>query len=72
MTNATAVANKVEGLEVPAPGIFSIDQSHSHVGFSVRHMMVSKVKGRFADFSGEITVSDDPLQSSVDVTINTA
>jgi polyisoprenoid-binding protein YceI len=58
-------------------GTWVIDPVHSQVGFSVRHLMVSKVKGTFDKFEGSITITDDPLQSlvtaSVDVTsINTA
>jgi polyisoprenoid-binding protein YceI len=50
-------------------GTWSIDAAHSEVGFSVRHLM-SKVKGRFADFSGTVTTgSDNPLDSSVEVHI---
>jgi polyisoprenoid-binding protein YceI len=62
----------VDGLEVPAPGAFELDPSHSHVGFSVRHMMVSKVRGRFTSFTGAVTVADDPTVSRVDVTIDVA
>jgi polyisoprenoid-binding protein YceI len=46
-------------------GKWSIDPIHSEVGFSVRHMMVSKVRGRFADFSGEIVTGENPADSSV-------
>ncbi|HEY5786346.1 MAG TPA: YceI family protein [Microlunatus sp.] len=50
-------------------GAWSIDPSHSEVGFSVRHLM-SKVKGTFADFSGTITTtSTSPVDSTVEVTI---
>lgn len=48
---------------------WSIDPSHSEVGFSVRHLM-SKVKGTFSDFSGTITTtSDNPVDASVEVSI---
>ena len=50
--------------EIPA-GTWTIDPSHSEVGFSVRHLMVSKVKGNFETFEGTITIAEDPLQSSV-------
>lgn len=54
------------------PGTWAIDPSHSEVGFTVRHLM-SKVRGTFADFSGEIiTKSDDPTEASVNVTIKVA
>jgi polyisoprenoid-binding protein YceI len=53
-----------------------IDPSHSSVTFSVRHLMISKVKGSFGSFSGEAEVgeglSGNKLIGTVDVTtINT-
>ena len=51
-------------------GKWEIDPSHSLVEFSVRHMMVSKVKGRFDRFSGEITVGEDLDTSSVSAVID--
>jgi len=50
--------------EIPA-GTWTIDPSHSEVGFSVRHLMVSKVKGNFETFEGTITIAENPLESSV-------
>ena len=55
--------------EIPA-GTWTIDASHSEVGFSVRHLAVSKVKGHFETFDGTLTIADDPTQSSVDATID--
>ena len=49
---------------------WAIDPVHSEVGFSVRHMMVSKVRGRFTSFSGEIVTAEDPTQSSVTAEID--
>ncbi len=46
-------------------GIWDIDPVHSEVTFSVRHMMVSKVRGKFTGFAGEITTGDDVTASSV-------
>lgn len=51
-------------------GTWTIDPIHSEVGFSVRHLMVSKIKGVFEKFEGAITVAEDPLVSSVQVTID--
>jgi polyisoprenoid-binding protein YceI len=51
-------------------GKWAIDAVHSHVGFTVKHMMVSKVRGQFNIFSGEFVTGDDPLQSSVTATID--
>lgn len=49
---------------------WTIDPVHSEVGFSVRHMMVSKVRGRFTRFSGQIVTAEDPTQSSVTAEID--
>lgn len=51
-------------------GTWNIDPVHSEVGFVVRHVMVSKVKGVFSKFEGAITVGEDPLQSSVEAKID--
>ena len=50
-------------------GTWDIDPVHSEVGFIARHMMVSKVRGRFTQFSGELVTAPDLLQSSVTATI---
>ncbi|WP_017571987.1 YceI family protein [Nocardiopsis halotolerans] len=51
-------------------GTWKIDAAHSVVGFSVRHMMVSKVRGRFETFDATLTVPEDPTQASVEATID--
>jgi polyisoprenoid-binding protein YceI len=53
-------------------GTWTVDPSHSEVGFVVRHMMVSKVKGRFSKVSGTITVAENLLDSSVVATAQAA
>lgn len=59
-------------IELPAPGVWVIDRAHSSVGFVVRHLVVSKVRGRFGDFSGTVQVGETPEASSVEVTIDAA
>ena len=46
-------------------GKWSIDPTHSRIGFSARHMMVSKVSGEFREFDAEIHVEEDHLQSQL-------
>jgi len=53
-------------------GTWAIDPVHSEVGFTVRHMMVSKVRGKFTNFSGEFVTATDPLGSSVTATVELA
>lgn len=50
-------------------GTWEIDPAHSEVGFSVRHLMLSKVRGRFGRFSGRLVTGADPLASSVEATV---
>jgi polyisoprenoid-binding protein YceI len=50
-------------------GTWQIDTTHSDVSFSVRHMMVSKVRGRFRTFAGEIVTAKEPTASSVTASI---
>lgn len=68
----TDTTRTVDGNSLPLPGTYTIDASHSHVGFSVRHMMVSKVRGSFDRFEGTVVIADDPTQSSVHVTVEVA
>jgi len=51
-------------------GTWTIDPVHSEVGFSVRHMMVSKVRGKFTSFEGEIVTGDNPLDAQVTATVD--
>jgi polyisoprenoid-binding protein YceI len=53
-------------------GTWTIDPVHSDASFTVRHMMVSKVRGAFRGLSGSVTVADDVLDSSVEATIDMA
>ena len=62
----------VTAVELPGyvAGTWTIDPVHSEVSFTVRHMMVSKVRGRFDKFEGTITTAPDPLQSGVTATVD--
>jgi polyisoprenoid-binding protein YceI len=51
-------------------GTWSIDPVHTEVGFFARHMMVSKVRGKFTRFEGKITTAEDPTESSVTATVD--
>lgn len=51
---------------VPAAGVWQIDQSHSDLRITARHLMVAKVRGTFTDFSGTIVVAENPVDSTVE------
>lgn len=62
----------IDGVEVPAVGVWEIDPSHSTTSFTVRHLGISKVRGRFDVFSGTIQVAEKPEDSTVEVEIDAA
>ncbi|MDQ7906994.1 YceI family protein [Phytohabitans sp. ZYX-F-186] len=72
MTDTSAVTRQFEGLTIPTAGTYDLDAAHKVVGFTVRHMMVSKVRGGFDEATATITIAEDPLQSSVVATIQAA
>lgn len=61
MSTATAVT----------PGTWTIDASHTEIGFTVRHL-VSKVRGKFETFEGSIVSAEDVTASTVSVSIDLA
>ncbi|MBB1155515.1 MULTISPECIES: YceI family protein [Amycolatopsis] len=64
MTSATTYAHLT--------GTYTIDGSHSRIGFVARHAMVTKVRGSFNEFEGSFTLDgENPANSSANVTIQT-
>ena len=59
-------------VEIPGfvAGTWAIDPVHSEVSFVVRHMMISKVRGRFDTFEGTIVTAEDPAESTVTASVD--
>ncbi|HEV8447579.1 MAG TPA: YceI family protein [Gemmatimonadaceae bacterium] len=54
-----------------ATTVWTVDPAHAELAFSVRHLMISNVRGRFGKVEGTVTVDNaDPNQSKIDVTID--
>jgi len=53
-------------------GTWNIDPAHSEIGFAARHMMISRVRGKFAGFEGSITTARNPLESTAVAVIDLA
>lgn len=68
MTELTRI---IDGRTVPAVGTWTIDQGHTSAAFAVRHLL-TLVRGRFREFTGEVIIAEDPTQSTVRVTIDAA
>ncbi len=69
-TESEVTSRMVNGVEYPAVGTYAIDPSHTQLGFAVRHMAVSKVRGRLSKFEGTIDIAEDPTDSKVQLTID--
>jgi polyisoprenoid-binding protein YceI len=61
-----------QAIEIPGyiAGTWDIDPVHSHIGFVARHLMLSKVRGRFDRFEGQIVTGEDPVKSAAAVIVD--
>jgi polyisoprenoid-binding protein YceI len=62
----------VAGQLLPVPGTWVIDPGHSSLAFEARHMVVTRMRGRFRAFSGVLHVEERPEDSRVEVSIEAA
>jgi polyisoprenoid-binding protein YceI len=69
MSDLSSLSPALAGLTA---GLWNVDSSHSTVGFTARHLMITKVRGRFGTVSGLVTVAEDPLLSTVNATVDVA
>jgi polyisoprenoid-binding protein YceI len=67
-----SATRNIDGTEVPAPGKWELDHDHTVLAFVARHMIFTKVRGRFIDFTGAIHIEDDLGQSRVELDIDAA
>ena len=59
-TQAEATTRVIDGVEYPPAGTYVLDAAHTRLGFAVRHMAVSKVRGGLNTFEGTLVVGEDP------------
>src|SRR5689334_23060700 len=57
---------------MPVAGVYELDAAHTSVEFVARHLMITKVRGRFSGVQGRITIAEDPESSHVEAEIETA
>src|ERR1700728_3340380 len=65
MTNASTVT-------LPKTGTYIVDPAHTEVGFVARHLVGTKVRGRFGEFSGTFTVAENPEDSTLEAEVKAA
>jgi polyisoprenoid-binding protein YceI len=69
-TQVEATTRVVDGVEYPPAGTYVLDVAHTRLGFAVRHMAVSKVRGGLNTFEGRLVIGEEPLESKVAVSID--
>src|SRR3984957_17715203 len=52
--------------KLPQAGTYTVDPAHTEVGFVARHLIGTKVRGRFTDVSGTFTVAEKPEESTLE------
>jgi polyisoprenoid-binding protein YceI len=57
---------------LPKVGAYVVDGAHTEVGFVARHLVGTKVRGRFAEFSGTFTVAENPEASTLEAEVKPA
>ena len=66
VTVSTPSGRTIAGL---VPGSWTVDKSHSEIGFTARHLMVSKVRGHFNDFEATVEIAPNVLDSTVEAVV---
>jgi polyisoprenoid-binding protein YceI len=56
-------------VKLPTPGTYTIDKAHTEVGFVARHLVGTKVRGRFTEFDATFVVADPPENSSLEAEV---
>lgn len=70
MTTTSTVS--VERATLPAAGTWVIDPTHTSIEAVARHLVVSKVRGSFKEFSGTVVIGDDVADTTIEVLIDAA
>lgn len=71
-TRAVDGTREVDGRLVPATGTYVFDPTHTRIEAVARHLMVTRVRGHFAEYEGTVIVAEDPTESSVELTLQAA
>jgi polyisoprenoid-binding protein YceI len=64
MSNASGTGSTT--ITLPKPGKYVVDPAHAEIGFVARHLIGTKVRGRFTEFSGTFTVAENPEESTLE------
>jgi polyisoprenoid-binding protein YceI len=69
-TSTSPLVRDVGGVPAPVAGTYAIDHSHTTLEFVARHLMITKVRGRFNDYDGTVVIGQGPEDSSIEVSVD--
>jgi polyisoprenoid-binding protein YceI len=69
---STSAAQAEAGLRLPSPGTWKIDPAHTSIEAVARHLMITKVRGKFSEFDGALEIGERPEDTKISLTINAA
>jgi polyisoprenoid-binding protein YceI len=69
---STSAAQAEAELRLPSPGIWKIDPAHTSIEAVARHLMITKVRGKFSEFDGTFEVGERPEETKISLTIKAA
>ena len=72
ITTSTTTTDQIAAAAPLPAGTWQVDPAHSRVGFTARHMMISKVRGEFSEFSADIRVAETARDSSLSAEVQMA
>ena len=67
-----AAVREIDGVRLPRAGDWVIDPAHTSIEAVARHMVITKVRGRFEEFSGTIHIDEEPTRSWAEIAIKAA
>jgi polyisoprenoid-binding protein YceI len=68
----TPTIRHIDGTALLSAGTWNIDPGHADLAFIGRHLVFTKVRGRFTDVQGTVRIGEDPRESTLEVTIGMA
>ena len=66
------MTSTVTEITLPKAGTYVIDPAHTEVGFVARHLIGTKVRGRFTEVSGSFTIAENPDDSTLEAEVQAA
>lgn len=60
------------GIPLSPAGVWAVDTGHTQIGFSIRHLGISTVRGFFTDYAGAAIIGDDLESSSITISAKTS